>query len=57
VLTGGLALLYRYAPAKVTLENTVTNVRWVLPVALMVPLLVGLIAQHKFIKSSKDWEI
>ncbi|HLB72768.1 MAG TPA: hypothetical protein VJJ98_02005 [Sedimentisphaerales bacterium] len=57
VLTGGLALLYRYAPAKVTLENAVTNVRWVLPVALMVPMLVGLIAQHKFVKGSKDWEI
>ena len=57
VLTGGLALLYRYAPANVTLENAVTNVRWVLPVALMVPMLVGLIAQHKFVKGSKEWEI
>ena len=57
VLTGGLALLYRYGSSKAELEHLVTNIRWVLPVALMVPMLFGLIAQHKFVKGSKEWEI
>lgn len=57
VLTGGLALLYRYSSAQVEIERLVTQERWVLPVALMVPMLFGLIAQHKFVKGSKEWEI
>ena len=57
VLTGGLALLYRYGNAKVQIEHLILNERWVLPVALMVPMLIGLIAQHKFVKGSQDWEI
>jgi len=57
VLTGGLALLYRYGSMQMQIENLVLHERWVLPVALMVPLLVGLIAQHKFVKGSKEWEL
>ncbi len=57
VLTGGLALLYRYGSMQMQIENLVLHERWFLPVALMVPLLVGLIAQHKFVKSSKEWEL
>jgi len=57
VVTGSLALLYRYSSAKVQMEHIVLHQQWVLPVALMVPMLVGLIAQHKFVKKSKQWEI
>jgi len=57
VLTGGLALLYRYSSEKVQIEQLVTGEKWVLPVALMVPMLIGLVAQHKFVKGSKEWEI
>jgi len=57
VLTGGLALLYRYGSMQMQIERVVLHERWVLPVALMVPLLVGLIAQHKFVKGSKEWEL
>ncbi len=57
VMTGGLALLYRYSSAQAQIEHVVLNQRWVLPVALMVPMLVGLIAQHKFVKGSQEWEL
>ena len=57
VLTGGMALLYRYGSVEAQMEHLVMNQRWVLPVAIMVPMLVGLIAQHKFVKGSKEWEI
>ncbi len=57
VLTGGLALLYRYGSMQMQMEHLVLHERWVLPVALMALLLVGLIAQHKFVKGSKEWEI
>ena len=57
VLTGSLALLYQYSSAKTQIADLVTGEKWVLPVALMVPMLIGLIAQHKFVKGSKEWEI
>ena len=59
VVMGGIALLRLYGPGSIDLESIVASqsYRWVLPVALMVPLLVGLIAQHKFVKGSKEWEI
>ena len=57
VLTGGLALLYRYTSMQAEIEHVVLHQKWVLPVGLMVPMLAGLIAQHKFVKGSKEWEI
>ena len=57
VLTGGLALLYRYTSLQAQIEHLVLHQKWVLPVGLMVPMLAGLIAQHKFVKGSKEWEI
>ena len=57
VLTGALALLYRYSSAQTQMEQVVIHEKWVLPVARMVPMLIGLIAQHKFVKGSKEWEI
>ena len=45
VVAGSLALLQEHAGADIQLEQIITGQRWVLPVALMVPLLVGLVAQ------------
>lgn len=51
-----LAVLYEYFdPEKVRI--LVFDYRWFLPVALIVPTLVGIIVQNKFISSSKDWNI
>jgi len=56
IITAVLAVLYNYFdPDKV--RTLVFDYRWFLPVAFMVPTLVGIIVQNKFISSSKDWNI
>jgi hypothetical protein len=56
IVTAVLAVLYNYFdPDKV--RTLVFDYRWFLPVAFMVPTLVGIIVQNKFISSSKDWNI
>lgn len=57
MVTAVLAILHTYMldPGKV--EELVFEQRWFLPVALIIPTLVGLIVQNRFIKSSKDWNI
>jgi hypothetical protein len=56
IVTAVLAVLYAYFdPEKVRI--LVYDYRWFLPVALIVPTLVGIIVQNKFISSSKDWNI
>ena len=57
IVTAVLAILHTYMldPGKV--QELVFDYRWFLPVALIVPTLVGLVVQNKFIKSSKGWNI
>ncbi|MHC4167854.1 MAG: hypothetical protein ACYSWQ_12920 [Planctomycetota bacterium] len=57
IVTGGLALLYLNGSTSSTVQKLVFNVKWFLPVTLMAPTLIGFILQHKFLKSSKDWDI
>jgi len=57
IMMGGLALLYKYFPERFHYGYVTTNGKWILPLAIMVPMLLGLIAQHKFVKGSKEWEI
>ena len=56
IITAALAVLYNYFdPDKV--HTLVFDYRWFLPVAFIVPTIVGIIVQNKFISSSKDWNI
>lgn len=56
IVTAVLAVLHAYFdPEKVRI--LVFDYRWFLPVAFIVPTLVGIIVQNKFISSSKDWNI
>lgn len=57
IVAGTLALIYHYMPTKVQMQNLVLYQQWFLPVAIMVPMLVGIIVQNKFIKGSKEWDI
>jgi hypothetical protein len=57
IVTGGLALLYLNGSTSSNVQKLVFNVRWFLPVTLMVPTLIGFILQHKFLKNSKDWDL
>ncbi len=56
IVTAVLAILYAYFdPEKV--RSLVFDYRWFLPVAFIVPTLVGIIVQNKFISGSKEWDI
>ena len=57
MVVGMLALLHRYLNTNGQIERLVCQQKWFLPVALMVPTIVGIILQNKFVKSSKDWDI
>jgi hypothetical protein len=56
IVTAALAVLHDYFDSD-KVRILVFNYRWFLPVALMIPTLVGIIVQNKFISSSKDWNI
>lgn len=51
-----LAILHTYFDPQ-QVRDLVFDYNWFLPVALIVPTLVGIIVQHKFIKGSRDWNI
>ncbi len=57
IVAGGLALLYDHSGTSDLVEKLVFHVPWFLPVTLMVPTVIGFILQHKFLKSSKDWDL
>ncbi len=58
---GILALLHLYEnnqiPITTHIHDLVHDQNWFLPVALMVPTLIGVIMQNKFIKHSQKWEL
>jgi hypothetical protein len=56
IVTAILAVLYSYFDAG-KVQTLVFDYRWFLPVAFIVPTIVGIIVQNKFISSSKDWNI
>ncbi len=56
IVTAVLAVLHTYFdPGQV--KVLVFDYHWFLPVALLVPTVVGIIVQNKFISSSRDWDI
>jgi hypothetical protein len=57
MVVGVLALLHLYPSTKVGVEEMVFTRKWFLPLTLMVPTVVGLIMQNRFVKDSKDWDI
>jgi len=57
VTVGALALLYLYPRTSKELEILLFTEKWFLPVALLIPTVLGVMIQHKFIKGSQDWKI
>jgi hypothetical protein len=57
MVVGVLAVLYRYMNTDGQIERLVCEQKWFMPVALMVPTIVGVILQNKFVKGSKDWDM
>jgi len=56
-MSGVLAVLNRYDQTSETVWMLVSTRKWFLPIVLLVPTIVGIIAQHKFVKGSKEWDI
>jgi len=61
IVTGMLSLLYHYEGAQNPPTNTMKamlyNQDWFLPALLLVPTIIGMMAQNKFVKDSKTWKV
>jgi len=58
MVVGTLATMCnKHVGCKGLVEDLVLNHNWFLPVALIVPAVVGVILQNKFIKGSRDWSV
>ncbi len=57
IVVGSLALLYLYPDTRERVQEVVFTKRWFLPAVLLLPTLLGVYLQNRFIKSSKDWNI
>ncbi|MHC4074058.1 MAG: hypothetical protein ACYTGS_18835 [Planctomycetota bacterium] len=56
-VVGCLSLLHLRLGESGQIERLVFNLKWFLPTVLILPTVVGVILQHKFLKGSKDWEL
>jgi hypothetical protein len=56
IAVGFLAVLHQNVDPK-KLEMMVSSYKWFLPVLVLVPMTVGVIMQHRFIKTSQDWSV
>jgi hypothetical protein len=57
MVVGIFALLYLYSRTTGHIERLMFEQKWFLPVALIVPTVVGVILQSRFVKGSKEWDI
>ncbi len=57
IVTAVLAVLHAYMFDPGQVQVLVFDYHWFLPVAFLVPTVVGIIVQNKFISSSRDWDI
>jgi hypothetical protein len=57
IIIGALALLYKYQPAMENVQHWYFDVKWFLPLMLIIPAAVGFYFQNKFIKGSKEWSV
>ncbi len=56
MMMGFLAIMQRYSEAG-HLEAMTREQRWFLPAFFLVPMVIGMIIQNKFIKGSQDWSV
>jgi len=56
-VVGALAVLYLYPRTSEQVHELVLTQNWFLPVAVIVPTVIGLALQNKFVKNSKDWHL
>jgi hypothetical protein len=54
---GSMALLYIYPKTTTQVQDLVFNQKWFMPVVVIVPTIIGVVLQNKFVKDSKDWNL
>ena len=54
-VVGTLAILYKYMNSPDRLEAAVFEYKWLMPTMFVVPMVIGMALQYKFIKGEKDW--
>lgn len=57
MVVGILALLYLYPQTTEQVQELFFGPKWFLPVALLIPTILGLLVQNKFIKGSQNWSV
>jgi hypothetical protein len=57
IVVGSLALLYLYPRTAGKVEDLVFSLKWFLPTLITLPTAIGFVLQHKFLKTSKDYNL
>lgn len=57
IVVGSLALLYLYPKTSTKVEDLVFSLKWFLPTLIIAPTAIGFVLQHKFLKTSKDYNL
>ena len=62
MMVGVLALVYQYEtkvlePPTQHIHNSIYQNQWFLPAVIILPTIIGMIMQNRFIKQSHEWEI
>lgn len=57
MITGFFALLYTYPGTKEDIQNLIFLQKWFLPLSLILPTILGVYLQNRFIKESPDWSL
>ncbi|MCJ7777541.1 MAG: TMEM198/TM7SF3 family protein [Sedimentisphaerales bacterium] len=61
IVTGLVALVHQYEsmrePPTERIKDLFMNQNWFLPVLLLIPTVIGIIVQNKFIKGSREWNV
>jgi hypothetical protein len=57
IVVGSLALLYLYPRTSTKVEDLVFSLKWFLPTLIIAPTAIGFVLQHKFLKTSKDYNL
>ena len=55
--TGMLAICYRYIESVGSGRPAILEEKWFFPALVLVPMMVGMVVQNKFIKGAQDWTV
>jgi hypothetical protein len=57
MVIGLLAVFYRYMVDARKLEAFVFDYQWFVPLLILVPMIIGIVLQYRFVKTAQDWSV